>query len=77
MGPFLPGPGHGAGTPGAGGALHQLCPPCAQEKLKPAYLEQLPGKLRELSRFLGSRAWFAGEKVGAGGWGGWGLGVAV
>ncbi|NWR54656.1 GSTM2 transferase, partial [Bucorvus abyssinicus] len=33
------------------------------EKLKPAYLEQLPGKLRELSRFLGSRQWFAGEKV--------------
>ncbi|XP_066838960.1 glutathione S-transferase 2 [Anser cygnoides] len=33
------------------------------EKLKPAYLEQLPGKLRELSRFLGSRAWFAGEKL--------------
>ncbi|KAM6192115.1 glutathione S-transferase 2-like [Sarcoramphus papa] len=33
------------------------------EKLKPAYLEQLPGKLRELSRFLGSRPWFAGEKL--------------
>ncbi|NXH11998.1 GSTM2 transferase, partial [Bucco capensis] len=33
------------------------------EKLKPAYLEQLPGKLRELSRFLGSRQWFVGNKV--------------
>ncbi|NXS71096.1 GSTM2 transferase, partial [Pandion haliaetus] len=33
------------------------------EKLKPAYMEQLPGKLQELSRFLGSRPWFAGEKL--------------
>ncbi|KAM9255357.1 glutathione S-transferase 2 [Cariama cristata] len=33
------------------------------EKLKPGYLEQLPGKLRELSQFLGSRPWFAGEKL--------------
>ncbi|NWH68190.1 GSTM2 transferase, partial [Geococcyx californianus] len=47
------------------------------EKLKPAYLEQLPGKLRELSRFLGSRPWFAGEKVGGGCWGFWGVPVAA
>ncbi|NWI63509.1 GSTM2 transferase, partial [Todus mexicanus] len=33
------------------------------EKLKPAFLEQLPGKLRELSRFLGSRRWFVGDKL--------------
>ncbi|XP_015505858.1 glutathione S-transferase 2 isoform X1 [Parus major] len=33
------------------------------EKLKPAYLEQLPKKLQELSRFLGSRPWFAGQKI--------------
>ncbi|XP_075772129.1 glutathione S-transferase 2-like isoform X1 [Pelodiscus sinensis] len=33
------------------------------EKLKPEYLEQLPGKLKLLSRFLGDRKWFAGEKL--------------
>uniref|UniRef100_A0A8C9KVD7 Glutathione S-transferase n=2 Tax=Passeriformes TaxID=9126 RepID=A0A8C9KVD7_SERCA len=33
------------------------------EKLKPAFLEQLPKKLQELSRFLGSRPWFAGQKL--------------
>ncbi|XP_035426516.1 glutathione S-transferase 2-like isoform X1 [Cygnus atratus] len=48
---------------GRGGPCTSSAPPRAQEKLKPAYLEQLPGKLRELSRFLGSRAWFAGEKL--------------
>ncbi|XP_010583044.1 PREDICTED: glutathione S-transferase 2-like [Haliaeetus leucocephalus] len=41
----------------------QLCYNPDFEKLKPAYLEQLPGKLRDLSRFLGSRPWFAGEKA--------------
>ncbi|NXL94806.1 GSTM2 transferase, partial [Alectura lathami] len=41
----------------------RLCYDPDFEKLKPAYLEQLPGKLRELSRFLGSRPWFAGEKI--------------
>ncbi|NXM66549.1 GSTM2 transferase, partial [Serilophus lunatus] len=45
----------------------RLCYSPDFEKLKPAYLEQLPGKLRELSKFLGSRPWFAGEKVS--GWG--------
>ena len=34
-----------------------------QEKLKPGYLEQLPGKLKLFSNFLGDRKWFAGEKV--------------
>eukprot|EP00076_Gallus_gallus_P034161 XP_024999699.1 glutathione S-transferase 2-like [Gallus gallus] len=33
------------------------------EKLKPGYLEQLPGKLRLFSAFLGDRKWFAGEKL--------------
>lgn len=51
-------------------------PSCApspvQEKLKPAFLEELPKKLQELSRFLGSRPWFAGQKVGGGCWGGFG-----
>lgn len=41
-----------------------LCPPPSiQEKLKLGYLEQLPGKLRLFSTFLGDRKWFAGEKV--------------
>ncbi|NXL75154.1 GSTM5 transferase, partial [Leptocoma aspasia] len=34
-----------------------------QEKLKPGYLEQLPGKLKLFSNFLGDRKWFAGEKL--------------
>nr|XP_008175792.2 glutathione S-transferase Mu 3-like [Chrysemys picta bellii] len=34
-----------------------------QEKLKPGYLEQLPGKLKLFSQFLGKRKWFAGEKI--------------
>ncbi|KAM4885208.1 glutathione S-transferase Mu 1-like isoform 2-T2 [Sylvia borin] len=33
------------------------------EKLKPGYLEQLPGKLKLFSNFLGDRKWFAGEKL--------------
>ncbi|NXN92378.1 GSTM2 transferase, partial [Rhinopomastus cyanomelas] len=33
------------------------------EKLKQEFLQQLPGKLRELSRFLGSRKWFVGDKL--------------
>ncbi|NXI38709.1 GSTM2 transferase, partial [Galbula dea] len=41
----------------------RLCYSPDFEKLKPAYLEQLPGKLRELSRFLGSRQWFVGNKL--------------
>lgn len=46
-----------------------------QEKLKPGYLEQLPGKLKLFSNFLGDRKWFAGEKVPAGWW--WGLGEGL
>uniref|UniRef100_A0A8C3FR99 glutathione transferase n=1 Tax=Chrysemys picta bellii TaxID=8478 RepID=A0A8C3FR99_CHRPI len=34
-----------------------------QEKLKPEYLEQLPGKLKLFSQFLGVQKWFAGEKL--------------
>ncbi|XP_071624577.1 glutathione S-transferase 2-like isoform X1 [Heliangelus exortis] len=41
----------------------RLCYSPDFEKLKAAFLEQLPGKLRELSRFLGSRLWFAGQKL--------------
>lgn len=63
--------GLGGAMGGSGGVPPQRCPhPIMQEKLKPAYLEQLPGKLRELSRFLGSQPWFVGGKVGAGGGGG-------
>ncbi|XP_067387646.1 glutathione S-transferase Mu 1-like [Emydura macquarii macquarii] len=33
------------------------------EKLKLEFLEQLPGKLKLFSQFLGDRQWFAGEKL--------------
>ncbi|XP_039579753.1 glutathione S-transferase 2-like [Passer montanus] len=52
------------GSAGLGGSRPPNCaPPAVQEKLKPAFLEQLPKKLQELSRFLGSRPWFAGQKL--------------
>ncbi|NXT25977.1 GSTM2 transferase, partial [Syrrhaptes paradoxus] len=38
----------------------RLCYSPDFEKQKPAFLEQLPGKLQELRRFLGSRRWFVG-----------------
>ncbi|CAM9833809.1 unnamed protein product [Bubo scandiacus] len=41
----------------------QLCYSPDFEKLKAAYLEQVPKKLQQLSRFLGSRPWFAGQKL--------------
>ncbi|XP_064029939.1 glutathione S-transferase 2-like [Pogoniulus pusillus] len=41
----------------------RLCYSADFEKLKPAYLEHLPRKLQELSRFLGSRKWFVGDKL--------------
>ncbi|XP_030328872.1 glutathione S-transferase 2-like [Strigops habroptila] len=41
----------------------RLCYSPDFEKLKSGYLEELPGRLRELSQFLGSRPWFAGEKL--------------
>uniref|UniRef100_A0A669QMI3 glutathione transferase n=1 Tax=Phasianus colchicus TaxID=9054 RepID=A0A669QMI3_PHACC len=44
-------------------AFARLCYSPDFEKLKPAYLEQLPGKLQQLSRFLGSRQWFVGTKL--------------
>lgn len=34
-----------------------------QEKLKPAYLEGLPEKMKQYSQYLGKRPWFAGDKV--------------
>ncbi|NXD15634.1 GSTM5 transferase, partial [Nothocercus nigrocapillus] len=45
------------------------------EKLKPGYLEQLPGKLKLFSSFLGDRKWFVGDKVGPAPGGGteWGV----
>ncbi|XP_050164891.1 glutathione S-transferase 2-like [Myiozetetes cayanensis] len=41
----------------------RLCYDPDFEKLKAGYLEQLPKKLQEFSRFLGSRTWFAGDKL--------------
>lgn len=34
-----------------------------QGRLKPAYIEELSGKLKQFSVFLGDRKWFAGDKV--------------
>lgn len=56
-GPHVPW-GGGPGCP-----VSPLHPFLLQEKLKPGYLEQLPGKLKLFSNFLGDRKWFAGEKV--------------
>ncbi|NXO65627.1 GSTM2 transferase, partial [Phainopepla nitens] len=41
----------------------RLCYSPDFEKLKPAFLEELPKKLQDLSRFLGSQPWFAGQKI--------------
>nr|XP_047911045.1 glutathione S-transferase 2-like [Anser cygnoides] len=49
------------GCPRAAGATAASLP--SQEKLKPGYLEQLPGKLKLFSNFLGDRKWFAGDKL--------------
>ena len=35
----------------------------SQEKLKPQYLKEIPGKMKLYSEFLGRRPWFAGDKV--------------
>uniref|UniRef100_A0A8C2RKZ5 Glutathione S-transferase n=1 Tax=Capra hircus TaxID=9925 RepID=A0A8C2RKZ5_CAPHI len=43
--------------------LAQLCYNPDHEKLKPRYLEQLPGQLKQFSLFLGKFSWFAGEKL--------------
>uniref|UniRef100_A0A674J839 Glutathione S-transferase n=1 Tax=Terrapene triunguis TaxID=2587831 RepID=A0A674J839_9SAUR len=44
-------------------AFARICYNPDFEKLKPEYLEQLPGKLKLFSQFLGVRKWFAGEKI--------------
>ncbi|KAL7985207.1 hypothetical protein Chor_003777 [Crotalus horridus] len=44
-------------------ALVMICYNPDYEKLKPGYLEQLPGKLKLFSQFLGDRKWFAGDKI--------------
>uniref|UniRef100_A0A452UBY1 Glutathione S-transferase n=1 Tax=Ursus maritimus TaxID=29073 RepID=A0A452UBY1_URSMA len=43
--------------------LIRLCYSPDLEKLKPEYLEQLPGQLKQFSLFLGKFSWFAGEKL--------------
>ncbi|XP_028589693.2 glutathione S-transferase Mu 1-like isoform X1 [Podarcis muralis] len=44
-------------------AFAKVCYSPDFEKLKPEYLEQIPGKLKLLSRFLGDKKWFAGKKI--------------
>ncbi|XP_065447422.1 glutathione S-transferase 2-like [Chrysemys picta bellii] len=44
-------------------AFARICYSPDFEKLKLEYLEQLPGKLKLFSQFLGVRKWFAGEKL--------------
>ncbi|XP_026533700.1 glutathione S-transferase 2-like isoform X1 [Notechis scutatus] len=41
----------------------KLCYSPDFEKLKPDYLELLPGKLKLFSQFLGDRQWFVGRKL--------------
>ncbi|XP_044208623.1 glutathione S-transferase Mu 4-like [Thunnus albacares] len=33
------------------------------DRIKPGYLEMLPGVLKQFSNFLGDRKWFAGDKI--------------
>ncbi|XP_041713124.1 glutathione S-transferase Mu 3 [Coregonus clupeaformis] len=33
------------------------------DKMKPGYTERLPGTLKQFSEFLGTRKWFAGDKI--------------
>ncbi|XP_012520767.1 PREDICTED: glutathione S-transferase Mu 1-like, partial [Propithecus coquereli] len=55
--------GRPASVPGAlvseGGDSYSL----SQEKLKPEYLGGLPETLKLYSQFLGTRPWFAGDKI--------------
>ncbi|XP_063153794.1 glutathione S-transferase Mu 1-like [Candoia aspera] len=44
-------------------AFATLCYSPDFEKLKPEYLELLPGKLKLYSQFLGDRKWFAGKML--------------
>ncbi|XP_042318713.1 glutathione S-transferase Mu 4-like [Sceloporus undulatus] len=46
-----------------GNDLARICYSPDFEKLKPAYIEQLPGKLKLFSQFLGDRKWFAENKI--------------
>lgn len=43
--------------------LARVCYSPDFEKLKPGYLEGLPDKMKLYSQFLGTRLWFAGEKL--------------
>uniref|UniRef100_A0A8B7UVN0 glutathione transferase n=1 Tax=Castor canadensis TaxID=51338 RepID=A0A8B7UVN0_CASCN len=43
--------------------LARICYNPDFEKLKPEYLEQLPGMMKLFSEFLGKRPWFAGDKI--------------
>ncbi|XP_075396406.1 glutathione S-transferase Mu 2-like isoform X2 [Tenrec ecaudatus] len=42
--------------------LARVCYSPDFEKLKPQYLEALPGKIKLYSQFLGKQPWFAGDK---------------
>ncbi|XP_048354821.1 glutathione S-transferase 2-like [Sphaerodactylus townsendi] len=44
-------------------AFARICYSPDFEKLKSEFLEQLPGKLKQFSQFLGERKWFAGKKI--------------
>ncbi|XP_049621768.1 glutathione S-transferase Mu 2-like [Suncus etruscus] len=43
--------------------LAHICYSPDFEKLKPAYLEGLPEKMKQYSQYLGKRPWFAGDKL--------------
>ncbi|XP_015390454.1 glutathione S-transferase Mu 4 isoform X2 [Panthera tigris] len=46
----------------ASNQLTRVCYSPDFERLKPAYLESIPGEMKLYSQFLGKRPWFAGEK---------------
>ncbi|KFO22829.1 glutathione S-transferase Mu 1 [Fukomys damarensis] len=43
--------------------LATICYSSDFEKLRPEYLEQLPGKMKLFSEFLGKQQWFVGDKI--------------
>uniref|UniRef100_F1MUX5 Glutathione S-transferase n=1 Tax=Bos taurus TaxID=9913 RepID=F1MUX5_BOVIN len=43
--------------------LHHFSLPNWNEKLKPGYLKEIPGRMKLFSVFLGKRCWFAGNKL--------------
>ncbi|XP_045331066.1 glutathione S-transferase Mu 4-like [Leopardus geoffroyi] len=47
----------------ASNQLTRVCYSPDFERLKPAYLESIPGEMKLYSQFLGKRPWFAGEKI--------------